>query len=182
MATWKTLGLRGSALENLIDRTNDYYKSKNIARIDKAATPVKVTSITSEGRISEGYFEKKSTVDYYGMAQGTFIAFDAKQTRLKSFPLKNVHRHQVEYMEDITRHGGVVFILVEFSCDEAYYILPFEVLKDYFDNAENSGRKSIPRSAFSEELRIKFISSGVLNYLETVNSYFDWKHSYYEGE
>ncbi len=178
MAIWKTLGLRGSELERLIDRSNDYYLKAGVARIDKAATPVKVTSITDDGRIAEGYFEKKSTVDYYGIAQGVYISFDAKQTAQKSFPLKNIHEHQIQYMMDVSRHGGVVFLIVEFTKTQSYYLLPFEILYDYYANSKTGGRKSIPRSEFPEELRIELKSGYVLKYIEAVNIYLDWKKEY----
>ena len=40
MATWNTRGLRGSALEDVINRTNERYKEKNIALIQKIPTPI----------------------------------------------------------------------------------------------------------------------------------------------
>ena len=37
MGTWKTRGLRGSTLEDLINRTNDSYREKHLALIQKIA-------------------------------------------------------------------------------------------------------------------------------------------------
>ncbi|MDD7547524.1 MAG: Holliday junction resolvase RecU, partial [Lachnospiraceae bacterium] len=39
MATWKTRGLRGSVLEEMINRTNEVYEEKGIALIQKIPTP-----------------------------------------------------------------------------------------------------------------------------------------------
>ncbi len=178
---WKTRGLRGSTLENLINMTNEYYKKHGVARIDKAATPVKVTEISANGKITEGYFEKKSTVDFYGVAQGHFLAFDAKQTSEKSFPLKNVHSHQLEYMKDASSHGAVVFFIVEFTKLREYYLLPYEIIRDYYINSEKGGRKSIPIADFPQDLKIEQKGGSLLKYLEAVNVYFDWKKSYYEN-
>ena len=40
MATWNTRGLRGSTLEELINRTNEFYLEKNLALIQKIPTPI----------------------------------------------------------------------------------------------------------------------------------------------
>ena len=48
MGTWKTRGLRGSTLEDLINRTNDSYREKKLALIQKIPTPI--TPIRSEER------------------------------------------------------------------------------------------------------------------------------------
>ncbi|MCT4568018.1 Holliday junction resolvase RecU [Bacillus thuringiensis] len=84
-------GDHGAAFETLINFSNEMYKRKNIALITKRATPVVVTKLFKDGRIKEGYFEKKSTVDYDGIYKGRMIAFEAKATINKtSFALKNI--------------------------------------------------------------------------------------------
>nr|WP_267128662.1 Holliday junction resolvase RecU [Bacillus thuringiensis] len=60
-------GAHGSAFENLINWSNDMYRNNEIALIEKRATPVVVTKKYKDGRIKEGYYEKKSTVDYDGI-------------------------------------------------------------------------------------------------------------------
>ena len=40
MATWKTRGLRGSLLEDLINRTNEKYREQGLALIQKVPTPI----------------------------------------------------------------------------------------------------------------------------------------------
>lgn len=40
MGTWKTRGLRGSTLEDLLNRTNDSYREKKLALIQKIPTPI----------------------------------------------------------------------------------------------------------------------------------------------
>ena len=40
MGTWNTRGLRGSTLEDLINRTNDSYREKKLALIQKIPTPI----------------------------------------------------------------------------------------------------------------------------------------------
>ena len=39
MATWNSRGLRGSTLEDLINRTNEKYREQGLALIQKVPTP-----------------------------------------------------------------------------------------------------------------------------------------------
>ena len=97
----------------MINRTNDNYNSKNLAIIQKIPTPIKPLILDKKsGKITLAYFEQKSTVDYVGVVQGIAICFDAKETSQKSFPLKNVHKHQLDFMDKFENQGGISFLLV----------------------------------------------------------------------
>ena len=47
-------------------------------------------------------------------------------------------------MEDFSRQGGISFLLVNFTGEGEFYLLPLETLKDYWEKAAKGGRKSIP--------------------------------------
>ena len=175
MTTWRTRGHRGDALEEIILLTNEFYRNHHYAIVDKASTPIKVVDIDSNGLITKGYFEKKSTVDFIGVVQGLAISFDAKETNLNSLPFSNIHLHQIEYMKEFTFQGGLSFILVHFKKYNEYYILPFEIIEEYWINSKNGGRKSIPYSAMENAFIIKRESNGILNYLPALNKYIDCK-------
>lgn len=172
MGYWNTRGLRGSALEDLINLTNDVYKQRHVAIIQKIPTPITPVELDKEhGNISRAYFDHASTVDYIGAVQGIPICFDAKETTETRLPLQNVHPHQIEFMREYEFNGGVAFLLVWFKKTDEYFLLPFKVLKSYWDGAQSGGRKSVPYSAFDRSLMI-FNSNGCpLNYLETLNTY-----------
>ncbi|MBM7561848.1 Holliday junction resolvase RecU [Fusibacter tunisiensis] len=170
---WGKRGHRGDALEDLIVLTNQYYHTLNLCRIDKVSTPVKVAEISSNGVITRGFFEKKSTVDFIGIAQGVFIAFDAKETHLKSLPLSNIHAHQITYMQDVSAQGGLAFIIVHFKFNDSYYLIPLELLLDY---QKTDSRRSIPYKAMLPEFKIETSRGGsILNYLDTLNTYVTYK-------
>ena len=40
MATWNSRGLRGSTLEDLVNRTNERYQENGLALIQKIPTPI----------------------------------------------------------------------------------------------------------------------------------------------
>ncbi len=141
MTVWRSRGLRGSDLEDLIHETIEYYRQQGLARIDKIATPIKVVDIDGQGTITKAFFEKKSTVDFMGIIQGVGVAFDAKETNLKSLPLSNIHEHQLEFMEDISKQSGLAFLIVHFKfCDE-FYLLPYETLMQYVRASEKRRSK-----------------------------------------
>ena len=80
MATWNSRGLRGSALEEFINFSNETYRDKGLALVQKIPTPIKPLKIDkSTSTITQAYFEKDSTVDYIGVCQGVPICFDAIQ-------------------------------------------------------------------------------------------------------
>ena len=71
MATWNSRGLRGSTLEDMINRTNEKYAEAGLALIQKIPTPITPIQMDKEHRqITLAYFEQKSTVDYIGAVQG----------------------------------------------------------------------------------------------------------------
>ena len=50
MGTWNSRGLRGSTLEDLINHTNDLYREKKLALIQKIATPITPIEIDKSSR------------------------------------------------------------------------------------------------------------------------------------
>lgn len=63
---------------------------------------------------ASGLVVQKSTVDFAGLLDGgRFIAFDAKQTSIKTrLDLKNLQPHQIEYLNAVEALGGIAFFLV----------------------------------------------------------------------
>lgn len=178
---WSTRGRRGEVLETLVDMTNEHYARHKIARVDKAATPITVVEIDGDGFITKAFFEKKSTVDYFGIVQGIHISFDAKETNQRIFPLKNLHEHQVEYMRDIDEQGGLAFIIAHFKLQDIYTLIPFEIVGKFFYESKSGGRKSIPFEAIPEEFHIPYKNTAILPYLDTLNAYIDYKNKLKQG-
>ena len=124
MATWNSRGLRGSTLEELINRTNEQYREKGLALIQKVPTPITPIRIDQEHRhITLAYFDKKSTVDYIGAVQGIPVCFDAKECQTEVFPLANIHEHQLLFMQEFEKQKGVAFLLLYFAEKNIFYYL-----------------------------------------------------------
>ncbi|MEK5231561.1 Holliday junction resolvase RecU [Lysinibacillus sp. FSL K6-0232] len=147
---------RGKTLEDEINEANDYYIKRRLAIIHKKPVPVQIVKVEYPSRsaavIREAYFRTPSTTDYNGVWNGHYIDFDAKETASKtSFPLKNIHAHQMTHMQQVTEQHGVAFIIVRFSAYERYFIVPYQVLQKAWKAMENGKRKSIPLSTIEQE-------------------------------
>lgn len=144
MATWNSRGLRGSTLEEWINRTNERYDEKGLALIQKVPTPITPVRIDKEHRhITLAYFEQKSTVDYIGSVQGIPVCFDAKECSAETFPLHNIHEHQVEFMRRFEQQDGISFLVIYYSKRNVLYYMTFQELIHFWERAKSGGRKSI---------------------------------------
>jgi recombination protein U len=169
---WNTRGLRGSAFEELIGMTNRLYQQHGLAVIQKVPTPITPIEVNNASHIiTTAYFEKKSTVDFMGIAQGVALCFDAKETQYKSFPLKNIHAHQIEFMQAFRQQEGVSFLLVSFKKTREVFFLPCEALVQYHKEAVAGGRKSIPYEAFDQQYIVHNKGGFPVHYLEAVSTY-----------
>lgn len=152
--TSKTInyGNRGMVLESDINETNKYYLNNNIAIIYKKPTPITISRVNYQSRkdavIEEAYFKTPSTTDYNGIYRGKYIDFEAKETKLPYFPLRNIHEHQITHLKNIIEHRGIGFLIVYFSSMNLIYYLSGEKLFEYI---EKNKKKTIPIEYFQTE-------------------------------
>jgi recombination protein U len=143
MATWKAHGLRGSTLEEMINQTIDQYRSQGLALIQKIPTPITPINIDKRTRhITLAYFDQRSTVDYMGVVQGIPVCFDAKECASDTFPLQNVHEHQIRFMNDFEKQKGIAFLILSFTSRQEYYYMPCWEINEFWDRMKHGGRKS----------------------------------------
>ncbi len=174
---YNSYGNRGMGLENDIEISNNYYLQKNIAVVHKKPTPITIAKVDYPSRleavIKEGYFRTPSTTDYNGIYKGKYIDFEAKETtNTTSFPLSNIHDHQIKHLEMIHNHGGIGFIIVRFTKLNHTFLLQFEKLKHFL---QTSKRKSIPLEYFKNHgYIIKDKYNPRVDYIEIIdNLYFN---------
>ena len=168
----KSYANRGMSLESDLNDTNAYYLNNNIAVIYKKPTPITINKVDYKSRtdavITEAHFKIPSTTDYNGIYKGKYIDFEAKETRsTTSFPLSNIHKHQIDHLKRIYNMGGIGFLIVKFVKLNKTYLLYIE---DLLDLINNNKRNSIPLNYFEEKGYI--IKEGIiprLNYLEIID-------------
>lgn len=164
---WTSRGLRGSTLEEMINRTNEQYRDKHLALIQKVPTPITPITIEKQTRhITLAYFDQKSTVDYIGTVQGIPVCFDAKECAVKTFPLQNVHPHQVQFMKEFEEQGGISFIILYWKSENEIVYLPFEKLYEFWKRMEDGGRKSFTYDEIDHNWQIGHKRDVLVHYLE----------------
>lgn len=169
MATWNSRGLRGSTLEDLINRTNEKYQENGLALIQKIPTPITPIRIDKDERhITLAYFDQKSTVDYIGAVQGLPVCFDAKECAADTFALANIHEHQVNFMGDFEKQGGIAFFLIFFSHRNVFYYLPYAHLRYFWDRAKEGGRKSFRYDELNPEYFLPKKQGILVPYLDMI--------------
>ncbi len=174
MATWNSRGLRGSTLEDLINRTNEKYRESGLALIQKIPTPITPIKIDKEHRhITLAYFDQKSTVDYIGAVQGIPVCFDAKECAVDTFTLANIHEHQVEFMDEFEKQGGIAFFLIYYSHKDAFYYLPLAHMKFFWDRAKEGGRKSFRFEELNPEYFLPKKNGVLVPYLDMLQKDLD---------
>ena len=170
MATWNSRGLRGSTLEDLVNRTNEWYLDKGLALMQKIPTPITPVRMDKEHRqITLAYFDQRSTIDYIGVVQGIPVCFDAKECVADTFPLQNIHEHQVKFMSDFEKQGGIAFVLIYYSARNELYYLRYEELKKYWQRAKEGGRKSFRMDELDGRFFFALYRGCYVPYLDMLN-------------
>ena len=174
MGTWKTRGLRGSVLEDALNVTNEIYRHAGLALVQKIPTPITPMEIDAKTKhITLAYFDHRSTVDYIGTVQGIPVCFDAKECAKDTFPLSNVHDHQIEFMRDFEIQRGVSFLIIFYSARDEYYYMPFTELARYWERMKKGGRKSFTYEEMDKRFRIRRTAEVPVHYLEQLSEYLE---------
>lgn len=169
MATWSSRGLRGSGLEELINKSNEKYRENHLGLVQKIPTPITPIKIDKESRhITLAYFEQKSTVDYVGVIQGVPVCFDAKECVTDTFSMQNIHEHQINFMREFEEQGGIAFIILQFTKRNEIYYIPLESLNKFYERAKNGGRKSFTYEEIDKNYIITTKSGVLVHYLPTL--------------
>ena len=167
---------RGKSLEDDLNETNLFYLQQKLANIHKKPVPIQIVKVDYPARsaavIREAYFRTPSTTDYNGVYNGYYIDFEAKETDSKtSFPLKNIHPHQMDHMKSVLDQRGIAFFIVRFSMLRRNFVVSYDIVARFYDNMNNGGRKSIPFTIFeTEAIEIKEGYLPRLDYLTAVDA------------
>ncbi len=169
MSTWNSRGLRGSTLEELVNKTNEHYANKKLGLIQKIPTPITPIKIDKENRhITLAYFEQRSTVDYIGAVQGIPVCFDAKECKVDTFPLHNIHEHQVEFMKSYEEQQGISFLLIYYSHLDAVYYMRCDEMIGFWERMKQGGRKSFRMEELDQRFFLKRNSNVFIPYLDGI--------------
>lgn len=166
----RNMANRGMGLEHMVEHANAQYAAKGWAVVQKTPTSVKVFRRSSE--IVSAVHDKKSTVDFVGVANGRAIAFDAKSCKATRFPLKNIHDHQIEFMRKWQQQGGEAFLLIEMEAYRAIFYAPLDRVLAFILRAEGGKRGTASLTLDDMTQHFHPVSQGrgvVLDYLQYVS-------------
>lgn len=139
--------MSGDSFEMMIKASCEFYKFRGVALIHKIPTPWSVTYSKKWKKVVRAHPEEKSSVDFEGIWHGKSIAFEVKSTReRKRFDLKNIRKHQMDYLKQHQDQGGLSFFLIEFAKLGEVYFIWFNQVEKWWEDAKEGGRKSIPYS------------------------------------
>lgn len=168
---------RGMAFELMINQTNEFYRDNDIAVIYKKPIPIQIVGVDyqkrSAAKITEAYYKLPSTTDYNGIYKGRYVDFEAKETISKtSFPIKNIHEHQVTHLEKVKKHGAISFIIVYFKALGRIFLLDSDYVVDFYKRSKN-GKKSIHLTEFEEHAyEIKEGYRKPVDYLAVIDAHY----------
>lgn len=157
---------RGKLLEQEIIITNDLYKRKGIANIQKISTPWSV--IWNGGAIKGAYPEEKSTLDFRGTVKpGYSISFDCKETKSeKGLPLADVREHQITYIKDALPLGEISFIITYmYSLNKRFLIPGGIVLCQWELWQKNKGKRGYNYIPIEKMHELKSSNSVLVDYI-----------------
>lgn len=165
----------GLSLEEDINASNLAYKNQNKALIFKNAIPIQIVKVEypkrQKAKIVEAYFRLNALPDYHGIYRNRYLSFDVKETHnINYFTLQNISPHQINYLQQIKKFGGISFLIIHFKKYKEYFYLSIDDLTNYYQ--ENPKKKSIPYNFMKKNFRnIDYGYYPRLDYLKIVDKF-----------
>ena len=109
----------------------------------------------------------KSTVDYYGLWKGKFLAFEAKSTEDKSFSFSNIKLHQTEYLSLVQKFNGIAFWIIYFKIQNEFILIKHSKMLE----ALGKNKKSLDfNQAISIGTKVTLMYPGILDYISVLEN------------
>jgi penicillin-binding protein-related factor A (putative recombinase) len=159
----------GTKLEGLIRRSA---KKQGLRLRQTGPRAIGTGEVDADGRPISVHVES-GFLDFVLQWPGGHAEFDAKSTKLKSLPLRNLKRNQVTTLRRTVEAGGIAFFLVEFSDlpdGPEYFALDWRTLAVYWPNTSTGkGPQSIPLSVFRSRCQRITHSRAGLDLMDVIN-------------
>ena len=112
-------------------------------------------------------------MDYIGVVQGIPVCFDAKECSADTFPLQNIHEHQMRFMEKYEKQGGVSFLVIYYSARNILYYMRFREIVRFWERREQGGRKSFRLEELDERYFMHLKNNCFVPYLDFIQKDLD---------
>ena len=142
---------RGLSLERALERQHEEYKAQGKGLITRQWPPTVICKFPLARIIGQ------AVVDYAGtLANGPYVAFDAKDCDGKRLELSRLQPHQAAFLADAQRMGALAGLVVRFERKRVYWV-PYELWATQMGlcaAGEGKAHKSIAEKDLGEELRV----------------------------
>lgn len=92
---------------------------------------------------------------------------------MDTFPLQNIHEHQMRFMEKYEKQGGISFLLLYFSHRNELYYMQYKEIKKFWKRAEEGGRKSFRYEELNPDFFMNFKNGYYVPYLDYIQKDLD---------
>ncbi|TCX51964.1 MULTISPECIES: Holliday junction resolvase RecU [unclassified Dehalobacter] len=157
---------KGVLFEQEIMITNEAYRQKGIALIQKISTPWKV--IRRGNQIVKAFPEGKSTLDFRGTVKGGFsVSFDCKESEDgRGLPLSYIEPHQIDYIREALAMNEMSFILCLIKPMDKRYLIPGALVLEHWDFWQrNKGKRNANYIAVEDMIEVRSARGILLDYL-----------------
>ena len=105
---------KGMYIEQLVDRTINFYQTNNIGLLEKRQIPIKILKHINETTVI-AKLTAKAKVDYFGYINQKYIEIECKQTIHEYFDIALIKKHQLNYLKSLNYQSCYSYILVYFE-------------------------------------------------------------------
>ena len=154
---------RGQQFEDLITASLDWYRSMNMANIEKTPEPLRpLAKPDRHGRFIACY-TAAGQPDFKGtLAGGRAIVFEAKHTDTERMCFNRVTEDQVRSLNKHAELGAMVFVVISFGINQSRFRIPWNI---WINMKEIFGRKYLRFDDDIEQYNIRY-EYGILKILE----------------
>lgn len=124
---------RGMALERLMTKGCYSARKRGVAFVRKIDIPCTITN--------RGLQLHCAISDYEGcLAGGRLVGVEAKETEDKcSFPLRQIKQHQLAYLLEVEKFGGLGYFVIHFkSKGDKAFLVPVEFISSRWEGEKRS--------------------------------------------
>lgn len=154
---------KGMYLEEVVNRTIEYYFKNSICFIEKRQIPLKIVK-KQQDNIAICRILSKSYIDYAGEFKSKHIEFECKQTGEEVFDITKIKQHQLNFMNKIKKFNCFVFVLIYFEKFDSILLVPFENL--LIAKQLNKKNKIPYEKLLKHGYELSIVYPGILNLVE----------------
>ena len=94
---------------------------------------------------------------------------------MDTFPLQNIHEHQMIFMDKFEKQGGISFLILYYTEKDALYYMRYREICRYWERAQKGGRKSFRFEELDPDYFIEWKHQAFVPYLNYLQKDLDMR-------